>query len=203
MPRANLSFQGFRVAYPDQAPEPIPAFVADNYATALYVGDPVTYQTDGSVARTAAGSGAGISGVIVAITGLMLNGVFVRNAKYVPANTRWTADADRTQLLIAPVYPDARFLVQADDGTTITTVAAARSAVGNNADHVFQTADTGLGLSGACLDISTVNTTATLQWRIRDVIVGPHSDPTLTRCTYVVTANVITNFGGLPAVLGV
>ncbi len=84
--------------------------------------------------------------------------VLVRNGKVIPANTRWRSlgphhGAD-------PAGGHCLFAVDADEGSTITTLAAAMDVEGENADHAFATADAGLGLSGALLDISTNATTS-------------------------------------------
>jgi len=203
MPRTNLRFSGFRVAYPDQAPEPVACFLADNYATAAYIGDPVKAVSDGSVSHHAAGEG--VYGVIVGIIGFVnSNGVYVKNGKYIPANTRWTAHADRSQVLVVPAAPRTLFDIQADDATTVAALSTARSLRGNNFDIVAGTADTGLGNSGYLCDISTAAVTATLSWRIEDVVESPYNDPVSnTRFTLRCYANILSNFGGLPVLLGV
>lgn len=208
MARANLARNGFSYFKPKSGAvnmiEPHPCFVASGYNTAdLYVGDPVAAVNDGSVARAAAGGGNGIYGVITAILQFRnSDGVLVRNGKYVPSGTTWTADAERTQVMVLPAA-NALFEVDADDGSSITTIAGARSVVGENCDHIFTTADQGLALSGALLDISTHAVTATLQWRVFAALDQPGNDFTQIKGRYVVYANVLSNWGGLPAVLGV
>lgn len=169
-------------------PQPIPKAVADNYATALYVGDPVALVADGTVARAAAG--AAVFGVITSILQMKNSAsVLVRNGKYIPANTRWTAHEDRTMVNIIPAST-AYFVADADEGSTITTLAAAMDVEGENADHVFGTADAGLGLSGCALDISTNVVTGTLVWRIVRVFAQPGNDVLLSRARYVVSCNI-------------
>ncbi len=208
MARANLQRNGFMYFKPKSGAvgliEPMPCFVASGYNTAdLYVGDPVSWVNDGSVIRTAAGSGTAVFGVITAVLQFRnSDGVLVRNGKYVPSGTTWTADAERTQVMVMPAA-NALFEVDANDGSTITTIAAARSVAGENCDHVFGTADQGLGLSGALLNISTHATTSTLQWRVLDVCHQPGNDLTQTHGRYVVYANVLHNWGGLPVNTGV
>lgn len=207
MARSNFVTSGFRYYKPKGVGhliEPLPCFVADNYNTDLYVGDPVSWVSDGSVARTAAGSGTTIYGVISAILQFRnSSGQLVRNGIYVPANTRWTADADRTMVMVLPAA-SCMFVVDADDGSSITTVAGGRSVAGENCDHAFTgTADTGLGLTSCLLDISTHNTTNTLQWRVLDVYDQPSNDLTQTRARYIVYANLLSNVGGLPSTTGV
>jgi len=207
MARANFPRNGLMFYKPRAAVgmvEPIPCFVASAYNTAdLYVGDPVGWVTDGSVGRAAAGGGVGIYGVIGAILQFRnADGVLVRNGRYIPSGTTYTADAERTMVSVWPA-PFCLFEVDGNDGTTITTIAGARTVAGENCDHAFGTADQGLGLSPTLLNIGTHAVTATLQWRVQDVLAQPGNDPTVTRGRYIVYANVLHNWGGLPAVLGV
>lgn len=208
MARSNLPRNGFNFYKPKSGVvgmlEPIPCFVASGYNTAdLYVGDPVSPVNDGSVIRTVAGSATGIFGVITAILQFRnSDGVLVRNGKYIPSGTTWTADAERTQVMVMPAA-SALFEVDADDGASITTIAGARSAVGENCDHIYVTPDQGLALSGALLDISTHAVTATLQWRVFAALDQPGNDFTQIKGRYIVYANLLANWGGLPASLGV
>lgn len=205
--RINLQRNGFQFFKPKSGAigmvEPHPCFVASGYNTAdLYVGDPVSPVNDGSVVRAAATT-VGIYGVITAILQYRnSDGVVVRNGRYIPSGTTWTADADRTQVMVMPAT-NAYFSVDADDGSSITTIAGARTVVGENCDHIYVTADQGLGLSGALLDISTHAVTATLQWRCHQLLDQIGNDPLLTHGRYIVYANLLANWGGLPAVLGV
>lgn len=208
MARSNYLFTGlrwYRNKFGGDKPNPIPCVVADNYATALYPGDPVAAVNDGTVAQCAAGGA--VFGVIHSVLQLKnSDSVLVRNALYVPANTRWTNHADRTIVMVIPAR-EAEFKVQADDGSSITTLAAALSCVGENADHTFAsaTASAALGLSACLLDISTHNTTNTLGWRIVDALTDtmPGSDPTVTRHTYIVSANLLNNEGATVSATGV
>lgn len=208
MARANFPRAGLMYHSPKSGVEgmvtPRPCFIASAYATAdLYVGDPVSWVTDGSVIRTAAGSATAIYGVISAILQFRnSDGVLVKNGRYIPSGTTWTADAERSMVMVIPAA-SAFFEVDADDGSSITTIAGARSVAGENCDHAFGTADQGLGLSAALLDISTHAVTATLQWRVADVLDQVGNDVTLTRARYVVYANLLHNWAGLPVSLGV
>ncbi len=208
MARANNQFTGLRWYTPDGTvgmPQPIPCFVASAYATAdIYVGDPVQWVSDGSVIRTPAGSGNGSYGVVSSILQFRnAEGVLVRNGRYLPSGTTWTAFHDRSMLMVIPCKNNL-FSVQADEGTTITTAAAARDVVGENCDHIYTaaTANQGLGLGTCLLDISTNNTTDSLQWRVYDFLEGPGNDPTVTRATYIVYANVTSNRGAIPSNTG-
>jgi hypothetical protein len=208
MARANFQRVGFMYHSPKSGIEgmstPRPCFIASGYNTAdLYVGDPVSWVSDGSVVRTAAGSATAIYGVITAILQFRnSDGVLVRNGRYIPSGTTWTADAERSMVMVLPAA-NALFSVDADDGSSITTIAGARTVAGENCDHAFGTADQGLGLSAAVLDISTHAVTATLQWRVVDVLDQPANDLLQTHGRYIAYANLLHNWAGLPVSLGV
>lgn len=207
MARANFPRAGLMYHSPKSGVvgivSPRPCFIASGYATAdLYVGDPVAWVNDGSVIRAAANSGA-MYGVISAILQFRnSDGVLVRNGRYIPSGTTWTADSERSMVMVIPAA-NAIFEGDADDGTSITTIAGARTCAGENVDHIFGTADQGLGLSPTLLDISTHAVTATLQWRVVDVLDQIGNDPLQTRARYLVYANLLHNWAGLPASLGV
>ncbi len=139
--------------------------VASTYGTNLFVGDPVsvtgtsnTAEVDGfipgslpEVEKTAAGTGAYLTGVIVAV-GPNRDDL---TKTYSPLNTAsvvWVADD-----------PDLVFEVQEDGDTT----PLAETSVSANVDLIHTVAgSTVTGLSGTELDSSTVNTTNTLQMKI-------------------------------------
>lgn len=177
--------------------------VQSNNAAAIYPGVPVIAQTDGSVLRTPAGSAAGaatdgITAVVVEILGYKDTNVgFRRNAKYIPASTTWTNHNERSQVLAILANSNQRFAVKGD--AAVASLAAARSLAWANCDHDYQTDDAGLGLSGIELDVASVNTTATLQWRVLDFLDVAQNDPTQVNFTAIVIPNLIY---GLPVVGG-
>jgi hypothetical protein len=173
MARLNIiPVSGFCPAYPDDLSQgPIDLPVASGFATDIYPGDPVIGVTDGTVARTPAGSAAGAA--TDGITFIVLDVIqyrdpagFVRRngARFLPAGTTYTADSDRSMLSLLPVTADMVFRVRVNAGNA--SIAVARATGFANADHVYTGADTGLGLSGARLNLATLNVTPTLQWRI-------------------------------------
>lgn len=170
--------------------------VASAYGTAIHVGEPVLAVNDGTVARTPAGSAAGaatdgITGVVTQIIQYKDPAGYVRrNATYLPASTTWSAHHERSLLQICLATEGQLFRVRGDDGAA--SLAAARTLRWLNVDHEYGTADTGLGLSGVQLNMSTANTTATLQWRIVDSILDmPSNDPTQSNVELVVMANLV------------
>lgn len=170
--------------------------VASNYGTAIYPGDPVIAVTDGSVARTPAGTNQaaatdGITGVCIDVIQYKdANGVLRRNGAngpiFVPANTVWTAHQERTIIQIVKATDNMRFRVKGVTG--VASLTAARALRFKNCEHSYATPDPGLGLSGAQLVVSGAATTA-FQWRIVEVIEAPSNDPTLANFSLDVVVN--------------
>lgn len=196
---ANVAIGGFRaVGTLSGAPLPTPMVreVANNYATALGIGDVLAAATDGTV--TVAGTAAGV------IIGVMTGCSYVIGGKrtlanYLPANTTFapTTVGSRNASLVefVPCTPDVIFAVQADEGTTFTTIATQISALQENADLVAGTPDATTGWSTFLLDIST-HATATFNFRIIGIrgyslegLELGQNDPTVTRFEFLVVCN--------------
>lgn len=169
--------------------------VATANAAAIYPGEPVIGATTGYVSRTPAGSAAGaatdgITAVCVDIIQYKDTAGFVRrNAKFLPASTAWTAFPERSLLLCVLATDSMVFRVKGSG--TVADLSTATALSFANADHSYGTADTGLGLTGCQLNTSTVNTTATLQWRIiKWEDQAPSNDPTQVNFTVLVVPNL-------------
>jgi hypothetical protein len=94
-----------------------------------------------------------------------------------------------------PCTPDVIFAVQADEGTTFTTIAGQVGAIQENCDMTVGTPDANTGWSTFSLDIST-HGTATANWRIVGIrgysmngINLELNDPTVTRFEFLVVCN--------------
>lgn len=175
--------------------------VQSNNAAAIYPGFPVVAQSDGSVLRTAAGTSAGSTAICMEILQYRdaTAGFRRRNARFLPASTTWTDHADRSLILAVLLHQDMRLRIVADEA--VASLAAARTTRWINADHVYGTAIPGLGIGNCKLDISTVATTATLQWRIVDGLLDmAQNDPTQANYSLVVVPNIAPV--GLPPVFG-
>lgn len=162
-------------------------YAPSTYATALYIGDPViiTGTSNTSVVQnhkvgtlaevnkaSAAGGAASVYGVIIGF-----QPVTDETTVYGAAST------DRVVYVI--VDPDAVYEIQGDSAT-----ASAATDVGSNADLVYtHGGSTATGYSGAELDVSTVNTTATLQLKILGFSPDENNDVTLVNAKYLVTVN--------------
>jgi hypothetical protein len=204
MPRANLpaiwGLQPLNAKESDLVTFP----VASAYGTAIYPGEPVLLVSDGTVARTPAGSAAGVAtdGIFGVVTRIeqyydaAVGDVRKTGVKYLPASTTYTGDKNRSLVQVCLANSNQRFRARANAASTVATM---RSAVGNNIDHAYGTANTTLGRSGLVLGISTINTTNTLQWRIVEFPDGPLNDATATDFWFDVIPNLIQ---GLPTLGG-
>jgi hypothetical protein len=168
----------------------------------LRVGDPVSRVSDGTVALTGAGSAAKTYGVIVGIKQIYDPAIgAVRSAINVPGGTAWTGLANQTQVLVAPVKGRI-FEIDCDDAVTATTQAAFQAHRGANCDIAH-----GAVLNTGAFpraDISTVNTTNTLQLNIVDI--SPIGDNQFYDGNYVkllVQFNLVDDNHGLPQTTGV
>lgn len=181
MARTNVNYPRGFIPHNAKPSDLVAIEVASNYGTAIYPGEPVVAVTTGYVQRTPAGSAAGaatdgVTGVVVEVIQYRDPAGFLRrNAKYLPASTTYTAHGDRSILLVCLATEDMLFRVNVDDAwATRATQIASRFA---NVDHEYGTADTGLGITGVGLNASTLNTTATLQWRVLEILDYGYADP--------------------------
>lgn len=196
---ANVTIGGYRaVGTISGSPLPTPMVreVANNYGTALGVGDVLAAATDGTV--TVAGTTAGV--IIGVATGFSyVTGGKRTYSNYLPANTTFspTTVGSRNASLVefVPATPDVIFAVQADEGTTFTTIAQQISAIQENCDLVAGTPDANTGWSTFALDIST-HATATFNFRIIGIrgysLAGLElgtNDPTSSRFEFLVVCN--------------
>jgi len=144
-------------------------YVPSTYATALFVGDTVlvtgTSNTAGykgneagtlpEINKSAAAGGGYISGVIVGFEPLPDD----LSKTYNPASTE--------RIVYVADDPDLVFEIQEDGDTT----PLAATSVSNNADLIFtHSGSTATGKSGIELDSSTINTTNTLQLKVRRLV---------------------------------
>jgi len=137
--------------------EQVAALVNYN-ANAIYNGDPVTWQSDGTIARSAS-TGAtpaalGIAGVFVGCQYLSVSQKRTVWSNYWPGS-----DVASGNYVTAYVIndPNAKFVAQSD-GTGI-----ALSDVNSTIGFAIGSGNTANGLSGAYLDTTTLNTASYLQ----------------------------------------
>jgi hypothetical protein len=186
-------------------PSPIIREVANNYATGIFKYDFVSVVSDGTVAASASGDAAKFLGVAVGFyvyTSPLGQAAGRRPVPYLPANTTFTpttvGSPNASWVEIIPATGDVIFEVCANDGTTVTTVAAGVSIINENCDLAAGSGgDTTTGLSSMVLNISSHNTTSK-NFRVIGITNYPNTsgggpfvgnDVTLTNARYLVTLN--------------
>lgn len=167
--------------------------LANNYGTSIFRGDIIAAVSDGTVAVAATSDNGKLLGVALGFS-YILQGRREPSA-YIPASTTFApttvGSPNASWVNYIPLTGDLILEVDADDGSTVTTVAGAIGLIGENCDLVAGTGDTTTGVSGMLLDIST-HATSTLNFRIVGITEYPHftnNDVTLTRAKYLVVCN--------------
>lgn len=194
MANPNLLFSGI---VPLNAKECVPqqVFITSNNTDAIYPGEPLIAQADGSYLRTRAGASttAATDGISAMCTEIIqykdaAGGYMRRNARYLPAATLWTNDFERSQ--VQAIFPREGMLFKAKASAAVASIAAARALIHSNVYHVYGTADPASGVSGIAVDPASIATTAK-QWRVVDVLDIAQNDPTQVSFTLIVTPNLI------------
>jgi hypothetical protein len=140
--------------------------VANNYATAIGVGDPLSAVSDGTVAVAATADNGKLIGVAEGFS--YVTGGKRTYSNYLPANTTFsptTVGSNNASLVqFTPCTPDVIFAVQAT-AATFTTIANWVGVIQENCDMTVGTPDSTTGWSTFSLDVST-HATATFNWRV-------------------------------------
>lgn len=184
-------------------PSPIRCRVASGYQASpggtnvdLYPGDPVMPVAGGTVALATAGSSTKIYGVIEGFgpvgPGPVPPAGFLPWLNRLPGGTTFTV-AEQLEVFawVIPVFGQV-FEVDVNDNTTLTTYSGYVGAIHHNADMAYSASST-LKKAFPKLNISTHNTTNTLQWRIVDIWRRVDIDPTGLNVKLLVTANLVDN----------
>jgi len=135
-------------------------------AGAIYAGDPVTTQSDGTIAQSVAGT-TQIAGIFVGCEYLSASTGSKRWSPYWPGSGSALANTTVTGYIIND--PNAQFIVQSGNAGT----AVGQADVGANINFAIGTGNTLTGISGAYANQATINTTATLPFRIMAIITNP------------------------------
>jgi hypothetical protein len=166
---ANVTIGGFRpvgTLSGASLPTPMVREVANNYGTALGVGDVLAAATDGTVTVAAASQNGALLGYATGFSYVVSGKREYKN--YLPANTTFspTTVGSRNASLVEfiPATPDVICAVQATAATN-TTIAAWVGTIQSNADLTAGTPDATTGQSTFSLDATTVATT-TANFRI-------------------------------------
>jgi len=134
-------------------------------AGAIYSGDPVTSQTDGTVAQASAGT-TQIAGIFVECEYLSVSQKRKVWSNYWPGSD--VASGNYVTCYIVN-DPNARFTVQAGGSATAIGLAD----VDANVNFGIGTGNAANGISGAYADQTTIGTTSTLPFRIIDLVTDP------------------------------
>lgn len=142
-------------------------------ASAIYYGDPVTSQSDGTIAITSPGT-TQIAGIFYGCKYLSVSQKRVVWNNYWPGSD--VASGNYVECYIVN-DPNARFLVQSDStGLTLANV-------GSNVQVTIGTPSSVTGLSGAY--VGSPNTTSTLPFRVFEIVTTPAgSNPNPTSGAY-------------------
>lgn len=175
--------------------------VANNYGTALGIGDIIIPVSDGTVARGAASNNDLLYGVVTGVSyvpGGIVPGRALTN--YLPANTTFTpttvGSANASLIQFVPLTADVILEVAGNAAAPTPTAAGVIGLIGENADLATGTANTTTGVSAFALDLST-HATTTANFRIiglRNYTLQAgfstlDNDPTLTACNFLVVCN--------------
>ena len=134
-------------------------------AGAIYFGDPVVALTDGTYSVASSNSAAnGIGGIFVGCKYLSVSQKRTVWSNYWPGSD--VASGNYVEAYIVN-DPNAKFLVQSD--ATGVTLAGLNANIG----FAIGTGNAANGISGAYVDVSTINTTNTLPFRIISLVVDP------------------------------
>lgn len=150
--------------------------------TALFVGDPVKLAADGNAQGiqlvTKATAGAAVLGVVVGVINTKLDPVAgTMSGGSISLDTPVYRPASTAQYVLVCDSPDVVYEVEAVTGSN-ASYSFAVADVGQNADLATVAGSTVTGTSAAALDMSTKNTTATLQWKILGVVQRPDNEIT-------------------------
>lgn len=135
-------------------------------AGAIYSGDPVTSQSDGTVAQSVAGT-TQIAGIFYGCSFLSAQLNRTVWMPYWPGSGSAVANTVVTALIVDD--PNAQFLVQSGNAGT----AVGEADVDANINFAVGTGNTLTGLSGAYANQATIAVTATLPFRIRGLVTNP------------------------------
>lgn len=169
-------------------------FVPASDGTALFVGDPVKLAADGAAATgvqqvTKATAGAAILGVVVGIINTKMDPVSgAMTAGSIALDTPVYRPASTAQYVLVCDSPDMLYEVEVTNAGASYSFAVAD--VGQNADtYVAGSGSTVTGASACSLNSATLNTTATLQWKIMGPVIRPDNDPTGAATKVIVKIN--------------
>lgn len=188
--QGGFRFKRMRTGGHQYAPLIMP--VVSGYGTGLFRGDAVKLVSTGGINAAAAGD-AVLGFMDGAVQYVGTDGVLRKGGNFLPASTTYSGGLYSETCSLVRIIPvlGALFEVDADDGSTATTLAAFGAFVGENADLVAGAGgNTTTGVSSMQLDISTHGTANTLAFRIEEVSNRFDADPTVTNFKLIVSVNL-------------
>ena len=139
--------------------------IASNDTTAIYFGDPVVPLNTGYISQASSNS-VQIAGIFVGCKYLSVSQKRTLWSNYWPGS-----DNNGTVEAYVVNDPNAKFLAQTD------STGAAQGDINANVGFAIGTGNSATGISGAYVDLSTANTTATLPFRIVSLVTQPPGAP--------------------------
>lgn len=150
-----------------------PYDLIDNYAVSLFTGDPVTFDTNGTIKIGVAG--AATIGIFQGCQYIGTDGQ-THYSPYWPAYTRTLGGVNATAYIADD--PNLLFDVQAVNSAGGGVNSTIRQIdFGNNINFVIAAGNTVTGLSATNIDPNTINTTATLNCKIIRMVPIPGNNP--------------------------
>lgn len=166
---APFGFSQFRGTGSAPTYEQVPRSIALT-ASAIYAGDPVTSQSDGTVAQSSPGT-TQIAGIFVGCKYLSAATGRTTWSSYWPGSGSALANTTPEAYIIND--PNAQFLVQSGNAGTAVAV----TDIGANINFAIGTGSAITGISGAYANQATIATTATLPFRIVALVTNPPGGP--------------------------
>lgn len=153
--------------------------IASAYPTSIFQGDPVIPLNDGTIGIGVAGSVT--LGIFNGCQYYAANGQFI-DSPYWPASTSVLAGSTVKAYVICD--PHVIYSVQTNNATGLTL-----TQINNNANFAIATGSTATGQSATVLDLSSANTTSTLNLKILDLDPAQGNDFSVAYNSVLVTIN--------------
>lgn len=184
----GLRWRGNLTAPTAVSPPIIEVPIADDYGTALYLGDPVKLATTGYL--QAASAGDTLYGVFAGMK-QYYDGTVIRSGGKYPASTSYDTNFERQSIArVIPAFGQVFEMDTDDVAASYDTYAEHLAFRGENCEWI---AGTAVGdHSGALLDISTHATTNTLSLSLHAIASHVDHDFAAARVKWLVTINLLS-----------
>ena len=164
--------------------------IASSNGSAIYKGDPVVQLSTGYITVASPGT--------TQIAGIFMGCEYQSISQKKPIWSPYWPGSDANGDVICTIIddPSTVFRVQANAQLLFT-------AVGNNANFAIGTGSATTGLSGATLDVSTVNTTSTLPFKVVELVYDPPGSNGADTTTAYNLAYVVFNWQDYKSTTGI